>query len=388
VTNLRRRQKRERPSPARLPATLLLAFLALVGATVLWLHLQGGPPEETAASGDGPSVEMVLGAAPAPANGPAEIPPPQPLPTESAEASPREAPAVDTADAVSVAPPAAAPRIRVSPARAGPPLTPAPDAALVEQTQRGPLPRAGRDGREPWQVYARPFDARDERPRISLTVTGLGVSEAVTRAAIEGLPGAITLAFSPYADRLDRLIALARAAGHEVLMMVPMEPVNYPVSDPGPQALMTSLETAANIERLHWALSRATGYVGIVSYMGSRFATSHRHVRPVLAEAKERGLLLLDSGHGSKSVFADIAWQIALPFAASTMFVDGKLSASDIDTRLGELERIAKADGRVVAMAQSYPVSVERIAAWAGEVEKRGFVLVPVSALVARLHQP
>ena len=47
----------------------------------------------------------------------------------------------------------------------------------------------------------------------------------------------MTLAFSPYADDLPRSVAKARAAGHEILLQVPLEPYGYPDVDPGPPLL-------------------------------------------------------------------------------------------------------------------------------------------------------
>jgi len=49
---------------------------------------------------------------------------------------------------------------------------------------------------------AKTFDAKDDRPKISLIVTGMGLSEAATEAAISLLPGSVTLAFDPYAQKL------------------------------------------------------------------------------------------------------------------------------------------------------------------------------------------
>ena len=68
------------------------------------------------------------------------------------------------------------------------------------------------------------------------------------------MPGAITLAFSSHARDLQQWIDLARAAGHEVMLDLPMEPVNYPAIDPGPQALLTTLPSAENVARLKWHL--------------------------------------------------------------------------------------------------------------------------------------
>jgi len=242
----------------------------------------------------------------------------------------------------------------------------------------------GADGREAWRVYARPFDGKDRRPRIALVVYGLGISAAATEAAIQGLPGAITLAFSPYGDELNTWIGKARAAGHEVMLMAPMEPDNYPVFDPGPQGLLTSLQPTQNVERLEWMLSRATGSIGVVSHLGSRFTASRRHMAPVLRELKRRGLMYLDSHGGGVPV--EVANRVGVPFAASAFFVDDRAARDAIDRRLDQIEQLARRSGRAVALGYSYPVTLERVAAWAQTVEERGFVLAPVSALARRVE--
>ena len=137
----------------------------------------------------------------------------------------------------------------------------------------GLLPKICVDGRRPWQVYARPFNNSEPRPRVAIVLSGLGLSSAATESAIQGLPGGVTLAFHPYADNLQQWINLARAAGHEVLINLPLEPLDYPKDDPGPQALFTAFKPVENIERLNWALSRVTGYTGVSTHMGSRFTT-------------------------------------------------------------------------------------------------------------------
>src|SRR3546814_19884121 len=80
-----------------------------------------------------------------------------------------------------------------------------------------------------------------------------------------------------------------------------MEPVDYPESDPGPQALFVTLSPAENIERMRWALSRVSGYVGVLNHMGSRFTTSREAMAPVLDELKDRGLLFVDARASARS---------------------------------------------------------------------------------------
>ena len=53
-----------------------------------------------------------------------------------------------------------------------------------------------------------------------------------------------------------------------------MEPVDYPDQDPGPYALLTSIDPKQNLFRMDWLLSRAEAYAGVTNHMGSRFTAS------------------------------------------------------------------------------------------------------------------
>jgi polysaccharide deacetylase 2 family uncharacterized protein YibQ len=231
-------------------------------------------------------------------------------------------------------------------------------------------------------VYARPFDTNDLRPRIGIIMHKLGLSGAATEAAIQRLPGAVSLAFAPYAKGLKEWIALARTAGHEVLLDLPMEPVNFPANDPGPHTLLTSLSPGQNMARLHWLLGRVTGYVGVVNLMGSRFTTSAIHVQPVLEELRKRGLLFVDSRSSLRSVAARTASKVNLPRAINNRFIDAEASRIAIDKRLAELERIARVSGFAIGIGSPFPVTIDRLVRWTRTLETRGVVLAPVSAMV------
>ncbi len=326
---------------------------------------------------------------------PAEAPPPPPPEPPAAAPGPPPKP---QAAATPPTPQPPAPQVASLPAETPPPppayhpppltgsggLAPAPDPALVQSTPAGPLPVIAPDGRRAWQVYARPFDPADKRPRIAILIAGLGPSSAATETAIQGLPGGVSLAFWPYADQIDRWMRLARAAGHEVLLNLPMEPDNYPDFDPGPQTLLTSLTPQQNLARLDWALSRVTGYVGVADYLGSRFTASRRDVTPVLEAIRRRGLVFVDSRVTAHSVAPEIAQRIGLPWAASTRFLDEpQVSRDAIDAKLRELESIARVQHVALGIGAPYPVTLERIAAWADGLEDKGFALAPVTAIVA-----
>lgn len=254
------------------------------------------------------------------------------------------------------------------------------DPALVENTAAGPLPRIADDGRKPMTAYAAPAPA-NAKFKIAIVVDGLGISASATKAALAALPAAVTLAFAPYAGDVGQWASQARGKGHEVLLEIPMEPFDFPDSDPGPHTLRAGADEDANIQRLVWALTRFTGYAGVTNLLGQRFLSDSDALSPALTYLGRRGLYFFDNGGASQSVAAAVAGQVGIP-AAQGAPIDTIQTALEIDRRLSDLETHARAHGSAVGSAFLYPVSVARITAWAKGLQSRGFVLVPVSAIV------
>jgi hypothetical protein len=96
-------------------------------------------------------------------------------------------------------------------------LSTAPEPGLSEDNSDGSLPRISEDGRQPWQVYARPFNAADKRPRIAIVIADVGLSRVTSDAAISRMPGNVTLAFDVQNPIVGSWCARARQAGHETL---------------------------------------------------------------------------------------------------------------------------------------------------------------------------
>ncbi len=220
---------------------------------------------------------------------------------------------------------------------------------------------------------------------MAVVVIDLGLSSAATEAAIRQFPGEVSLSFSPYAENLDRWVQRARGEGHEVLLNLPMEPLNYPSTDPGPQTLLTSLSARQNADRLEWVLGRANGgYVGVMAHLGSKFTTSAPSLKPVLETLAARGLLYLDSRAHPQSLGPALAAELGLPRAANDRLVDQEPARAAIDARLAEIERVARESGMAVALASPLPITYERLNQWLGTLQGKGLALAPITAIAAR----
>ena len=258
-------------------------------------------------------------------------------------------------------------------------LVSAPVADLVESGKYGPLPKIAANGLRPLDAYARPSTAPNGTPRIAIVIGGVGIDSAGSQQAID-LPGAVTLALAPYGTDLKATMAAARAAGHELLLQIPLEPYNYPSNDPGPYTLTVDATAAKNIDRLHWLMSRVTNYVGVVNYMGARFTGEADAMTPVLAEIGRRGLLYLDDGSSGRSQAVALAGNT--PVLRADMVLDADLTPSAIDEKLNQLRAIARQRGYAIATGSAFAATIDRVAAFARAAADNGVAIVPLSSLV------
>jgi polysaccharide deacetylase 2 family uncharacterized protein YibQ len=258
-------------------------------------------------------------------------------------------------------------------------LAPAPDPRLVERSRFGPLPRIGSDGALPALVYARPAAAAAQ-PRIAILVTGLGTGEAVTLEAVSRLPPDITFAFAPYASDLDRLVGRARQDGHEVMLELPLEPFDYPDSDPGPHTITVAASAAENLERLHWVLGRFAGYTGLVTLMGAKVTADEAALALVLTEIASRGLTFVDDGRSGRSVVRSGRMGAAATRRADIV-IDAIPRPDAMEAELARLEKLASEQGVALGTTSVTPGSIEALARWSRGLAERGVALVPVSAL-------
>jgi polysaccharide deacetylase 2 family uncharacterized protein YibQ len=190
----------------------------------------------------------------------------------------------------------------------------------------------------------------------------------------------ITFGFVPFTPNLQDEVDKARSAGHEVLLEVPMEPFDFPDSDPGPHALLVAASPEENGKRLEWVLSRATGYVGVMNLLGGRFMGEEAAVEPVLSHVAKRGLLFFDNGASSSSVAITSARHVKAWLATGMVTLDAVQTPAAVDTKLAELENAARQDGFAIGVASAYPISIARLNEWAANAQARGFEIVPITS--------
>lgn len=259
-------------------------------------------------------------------------------------------------------------------------LSQAPSAGVHQQGPNGILPIIGAGGRTIFDAYKKPFSDTG-KPKVAIVIGGLGLNARVTQRAIDELPAEVTLSFMPYADNLQGWINKARAAGHEVMIEVPMEPFDYPDNDTGPQTLLSNAPPDENQRRLEFLLARATGYFAVTNYLGGKFAGSGDAATAVMRALKSRGVAFISDG--SVPTLGSAAENVGMRNAQADRSITDRPSGDDITAQLGALEAMATQRGAALGFGVAYSVTIDQVARWSREASRRGIVLAPASAVTS-----
>ena len=230
-----------------------------------------------------------------------------------------------------------------------------------------------------WQRYAATTPVVDG-PMIAIVIDDSGHDIARTKRLAAFHDGVLTFAFLPYVEGLAVQTAIAREAGHEILLHLPMEPLD-PEMDTGPNVLQIGLSPDALEERLSWNLGRLEGYVGINNHMGSRFTADRPAMTHLMRTLHDRGLLFLDSRTTTATVGRETAAAADVPFLHRDVFLDNESSQEHVIAQLAQTEDVARRQGYAIAIGHPHTWTIAALESWAAGAKERGFVLVPLTAI-------
>lgn len=235
---------------------------------------------------------------------------------------------------------------------------------------------------EKWQKNSRKLKLNSSQPIISVVIDDLGMSISKTNQFIE-FHKPLTLAFLPYAPQLKKQTQKAIQAGHELIVHVPMEP-HSDIVNPGPNVLLSSMDSKKFIKQVEHDLSTFEGHIGINNHMGSKLTEDLSSMELVMKCLKKEGLIFLDSRTTAMTVTKIAAEKHNVPHIERDVFIDHERSKEAIEQALLKLENEALTKGFAVGIGHPYDETLEALEGWLPEIQKRGFVIAPLSASYLR----
>ena len=233
------------------------------------------------------------------------------------------------------------------------------------------------------KVLKKPPNADIEgfKPQIAIIIDDLGSNLELSERAIR-LDPSVTLAFLPYPETVPLLAQRAISVGHEVLIHMPMEPLDSSI-DPGPGALLLNMTFRELLKQLRWAFQQIPEAVGLNNHMGSKFTRDENAVSTLMGELKARDMLFLDSRTTPDTLGLIIARKRHVRSTSRDVFLDNDRSKEAIKAQLALLETISHENGKSVAIGHPYPETLSVLEEWLATAETRGYLPVSISGLVS-----
>lgn len=220
------------------------------------------------------------------------------------------------------------------------------------------------------------------RARVAIIIDDLGDDLRIARA-LAGVPAEVTFGVLPFRPFSKEVAELAKLFKREVLLYLPVN-ASDTADRPAPGVLPVSDARADVVQQLDESLAVVPGAVGVSNHVGSHFTRDRVHMLWVLDRLKERGLFFVDSQSTPHSVACDVAAAIALPCVARTVALKEVDDQDAMRTQIEELPRLARTEGRVIAIAHARATTVAALQGALPRLKAAGVEIVPVSTFIAQ----
>ena len=190
-------------------------------------------------------------------------------------------------------------------------------------------------------------------PRVAIIIDDLGHDRKIAEKFLE-LDVALTFSILPFSPYQKKIARMAQDKGVEVMLHLPMEPMEYPAVDPGQGTLLADMDPDRLIAQLEKNLDTLSGVKGVNNHMGSRLTAESSQLYQIFSILKKRGLFFVDSRTTAKSLCRPTARMFKVPFAQRDVFLDHQQQPDFIRKQIKDLIEIAQSHGEAVGIGHPY----------------------------------
>jgi hypothetical protein len=233
---------------------------------------------------------------------------------------------------------------------------------------------------------AAPRDDPGEPARLALVLFGFG-EDAAQADSFFTLRAPFAVAVVPGARESGRVLDLARDRQREVVLHLPLEPINYPRINPGPGTLLVSMSPRRIASTVRKHLSRAGAVAAVANHMGSLATQDMTVMTALYRELKRRRVAFLHMSPAPGAVCKTLAADMGINYAEPDEVVDREARVDDataLERRWSELLKEARARGRLVVMMRATPLTRRWLPQALAAKRLGGVDVVPLTALLEK----
>ncbi len=219
-------------------------------------------------------------------------------------------------------------------------------------------------------------------PAIAIIIDDLGYQLAAGRRTV-ALPGPVACAVLPSTPRATLLAEAAFAAGKDVLLHLPLQPMNWDGADV-PGAILLDTSRAQLARSFAESLRSVPHVVGVNTHQGSLLTRHPGHMSWLMEEIRAQGdLFFVDSRTTHESVALGMARESGVPAVERDVFLDPDTEPATVAREFARLKQLAREQGMAVGIGHPYPATLALLEQELPKLEAEGFRLVSISDYVA-----
>jgi hypothetical protein len=203
-----------------------------------------------------------------------------------------------------------------------------------------------------------PPENGEQRPRVAIIIDDMGYDVPISEQLLD-LNIVLTFAVLPYSPHLNEIARTAHRRGIEIMLHLPMEPLEYPQVNPGPGALLADMPPDQFVRQLNDDIDSVPYVTGVNNHMGSRITTISTKMYQIFTILKKRNLFFIDSRTTTGTLCRPSARLLQLPFGQRDVFLDHLQSPAAIRRQIRELIRVAEQNGQAIGIGHPHPVTCD-----------------------------
>ena len=217
--------------------------------------------------------------------------------------------------------------------------------------------------------------------RVAIIIDDVGVNKYPVRKLLE-LDVPITFSILPGQTHSRDIAEEIHNAGHEIMLHLPMEPVEGNGENIDKETLLLS-HSPEELRNLARELTNSIPYAaGANNHMGSLLTQNSGSMRIIMEEIKGAHLYFIDSLTTPWSIAQSTARETGIKSAGRDIFIDDDRNEENIRKALFQAIRHAKRRGSTIAIGHPYSVTIKVLGEMKDEFKKAGVKLVYASELV------
>ena len=235
-------------------------------------------------------------------------------------------------------------------------------------------------GRYPEGVEPQPMSL------LAIVLYGFGDDERLG-SAFMALPATFAVALPPGEKSVPPLVKVAHERRREIVLHLPLEPINYPQVNPGPGTLLVTMRPARIAGLMKRYIEQARPLVAVANHMGSLATQDATVMGAVYRSLRSSGLPFLHVSPVAGSVCHDLAADLGVAYDEPAAIVDAETreeTGKALDRRWQGILEEAAGRPRTVVWMRATPLTLRWLAPALNGKLPPGLRVAPLSSVIRR----